>query len=244
MTIQDMPIVKPRTMSAEVADMLRTAIRNGSLPAGTRLVEQDVAEKLGVSRVPVREAIQVLVEEGLVRKSPHRGAYVYLPSITEIDEISSLRVVLERFVVERVIERWNDEHQQRLLRIVGEMRSAMAAGNYQGVFEQDYAYHYALWEIADHAILLEVASSLRSRISRFLYEATRVLPDDKAELHVDSHGVLIDLINAGQVEAALTEVTKHVLDGKKRILTYCRLDPTNADGGEPGPLGNLGELQT
>jgi DNA-binding GntR family transcriptional regulator len=180
----------------------------------------------------------------LVRKSPHRGAYVYLPSITEIDEISSLRVVLERFVIERVIERWSDEQQGRLLRIVGEMRRAMAAGDYQGVFEQDYAYHYALWEIADHAILLEVASSLRSRISRFLYEATRVLPDDKAELHVDSHGVLIDLINAGQVEAALTEVTKHVLDGKKRILTYCRLDPTNADGGEPGPLGNLGELQT
>lgn len=224
MTLEGMPVVKPRTMSAAVTDMLRAAIRNGTLPAGTRLVEQEVAERLGVSRVPVREAIQALVEEGLVRKSPHRGAYVYLASQTEIDEISSLRVVLEQFVIERVIERWNPEHEAHLRQITAGMRKAMQEGNYQGVYEQDYAYHYTLWQIADHAILMEVASSLRTRISRFLYEATSALPEDKANTHVDSHDVLLDLISAGDVQAAKAEVTRHVMDGKKRILTYCRLD--------------------
>jgi len=227
MSLESMPIVKPRTMSAEVANMLREAIRNGSLPAGARLVEQEVAERLGVSRVPVREAIQALVDEGLVRKSPHRGAYVYRASEREIDEISTLRVVLEQFVIERVIERWNAEHEAWLRTITANMRRAMQAGNYQGVFEQDYAYHYALWEIADHAILLEVASSLRARISRFLYEASSALPNDRANTHVDSHDVLLDLISRGEVEAAKAEVTRHVLDGRRRILTYCKLDATS-----------------
>ncbi len=119
MPLTEVQPVKTRTFSEEVAERLREAIRNGSLGAGSRLVEQEVAEQLGVSRVPVREAIQMLVEEGMVRKAPHRGAYVYLPTAYEIEEISSLRVVLECFVVERVIQNWNRAHEERLRSIRG-----------------------------------------------------------------------------------------------------------------------------
>ena len=94
--------VEQRTLGDEAADRLRTAIRSGNLRPGERLVERDLAERLGMSRIPIREAIHRLAEEGLVRKLTHRGTFVYAPTLAEIEEISSLRVVLERFVVERV----------------------------------------------------------------------------------------------------------------------------------------------
>lgn len=217
--------VPQRTLSDEATDRLRTAISNGSLSHGTRLIEEEIARDLEVSRIPVREAIQRLVEEGLVRKVPHRGAFVYLPSANEIDEISSLRVVLERFVVERVIERWTAEHDAALVRIVMRMRQAAEVKDFQQVYAQDYEFHHKLWEIADHSIMLEVVAGLRSRINRFLYETTSAISPQELNKHVDAHDELIEIIRSGDVAAAQTEITRHILGAKNRILTYCTLLP-------------------
>ena len=221
--------VHTRTLSDEVTDRLREAIRSGAIPPGSRLVEQELAERLGVSRVPVREAIQTLVDEGIVRKAPRRGAYVYLPTQNEIDEMSSLRVVLERFVVERVIANWSAQSEATLREIVGEMRAAKDSADYQRLYAKDYDFHRTLWEIADHSILLEIVASLRSRISRFLYEATSVLPQVDADLHVDSHEHLIDILKSKDVVASQAEITQHILDAKHRILTYCTLAQSEVD---------------
>jgi len=226
--------VHTRTLSDEVTDRLREAIRSGVIPPGSRLVEQELAERLGVSRVPVREAIQTLVDEGIVRKAPRRGAYVYLPTQNEIDEVSSLRVVLERFVVERVIANWNAQCEATLREIVDDMRAAKESTDYQRLYAKDYDFHRTLWEIADHSILLEIVASLRSRISRFLYEATSVLPQVDASLHVDSHGHLIDILKSKDVVAAQAEITQHILDAKNRILTYCTLAQSEAGDGDDG----------
>lgn len=221
--------VAQRTLSDEVTDRLRTAIRDGALQPGARLVEQELAEFLAVSRIPVREAIQRLVEEGLVHKTPHRGAYVYLPSASEIEEISSLRVVLERFVVERVLARWRPENEAGLQAIVAAMHHAAEQGNSQQVYELDYRFHHTLWKIADHSIMLEVVSSMRARISRFLYEATNVLSPNELSTHVDGHDVLIAILKSGDVAAAQAGITQHILGAKNRVLTYCKLAPDSAE---------------
>jgi DNA-binding GntR family transcriptional regulator len=217
--------VSQRTLSDESTDRLRAAIRNGTLAPGARLVEQDLAEMLEVSRIPVREAIQRLVEEGLVNKVPHRGAFVYLPTRKDIEEISSLRVVLERFIVERVIARWQPEHEGVLGQIVAQMRQVAEQRDFQQMYEIDYNFHYALWEIAEHSIMLEVVSSLRSRISRFLYEANSALTPAHLTEHVNSHDDLLEIIKAGDVTTAQAEMEKHVLGAKDRIVTYCQLMP-------------------
>ncbi len=217
--------VSQRTLSDESTDRLRAAIRNGMLRPGMRLVEQDLAQMLEVSRIPVREAIQRLVEEGLVNKVPHRGAFVYLPTLKEIEEISSLRVVLERFIVERAIARWQPDHESALRKIVDQMRSAAGQRDFQQIYELDYNFHYTLWEVAEHSIMLEVVSSLRSRISRFLYEANSALPSTQLTTHVDSHNDLIEIIKTGDVATAQDEMEGHVLGAKDRIVTYCQLMP-------------------
>jgi DNA-binding GntR family transcriptional regulator len=226
MNLTDLSPVQLKTLGNEVANRLRNAIRTGEFPLGTRLVERDLAERLGVSRIPVREAIQQLVEEGLVQKTPHRGTFVHSPTRNEIEEISSLRVLLECFVVERVIANWQPEHETRLRQIVGNMRHAAAENDMQGLFEQDYLFHNALWEIADHTLLLEVVSGLRSRINRFLGEATALLPASQRDIHIDSHDYLVDILNTGDMAAAKIEITNHVLGAKTRILTYWNFPET------------------
>lgn len=219
--VNDLSPVQLTTLGNEVANRLRNAIRTGEFPLGTRLVERDLAERLGVSRIPVREAIQQLVEEGLVQKTPHRGTFVHSPTRNEIEEISSLRVLLECFVVERALANWRPEHEARLRQIVATMRRAAADNDMQQLFEQDYLFHGALWEIADHALLLEVVSGLRARINRFLGEATAVLPTSQRDMHIDSHDYFIDILVKGDVDEAKTEITNHILGAKTRIFTYC-----------------------
>ena len=218
--------VHARTLTDEAADRLRAAIRSGVLPPGAKLVERDLSEKLGVSRMPIREAIQRLIEEGVVRKEPHRSTYVYIPTRQEIEEISSLRVVLERFVTERVIEHWQPDHEKRLQQIVNEMRAASERRDLHEVYEADYRFHLTLWEIAEHNLLLEVISSLRSRISRFLFEANSTFyrsQEDSLDTHISGHNALIDVLKSRNIEQAKEAMTEHVLSAKWRILTYCNL---------------------
>ena len=80
-----------------------------------------------------------------------------------------------------------------------------------------------------HSILLEVVSSLRSRIGRFVYEATSALPWEPANSHVDSHDDLIDLLKDGDVAAAKEMITRHILDAKQRILIFCELESADGD---------------
>ncbi len=215
--------VEQRTLSDEAADRLRSAIRSGSLLPGTRLVERDLAERLGMSRIPIREAIQRLVEEGLVHKATHRGTFVYAPTLAEIEEISSLRVVLEHFVAERVLGRWIPDHETKLRAIVGDMRRAAAANDLQQLYEQDFLFHSALWEIANHSLLLEVVSGLRSRINRFLHEAIIALNTSQLDSHIASHDDLVEGLKNGDLAHVKTLFTLHVLAARDRILAYCDL---------------------
>ena len=214
--------VSQRTLSAEAAEHLRSAISSGTLPPGTRLVERELAKRLGVSRIPVREAIHQLVEEGLVVKIPHRGTFVYAPSYEELEEIASVRVILERFVVERSMARWQPHHEAQLQQIVQEMWRAASQEDRHRVFELDTQFHQTLWQIANHSILLEVVSGLRSRISRFLYEATNALPPSELEVHVGGHDELIDAFKGADVVSTKDAITHHILVAQDRISTYCQ----------------------
>jgi DNA-binding GntR family transcriptional regulator len=220
MDLKDQSPLKPipqQTLSQTVTEQLRAAIRNGSLAPGERLVERDISERLEVSRIPVREAIQRLVEEGLVIKTPHRGAFVYSPSSKEMEEIASLRIVLERFVMERVVANWQPQYGEEFRAIVRDMQRAAAEGQHQRVSELDDLYHRRLWQIAEHAILLEVVSGLRSRISRFLYESTMTLTLPELKVHVDGHEPLIGVLERGEVDVAKAFITQHISAARNRI---------------------------
>jgi DNA-binding GntR family transcriptional regulator len=199
---------------------LREAIISGLFPPGTHLVEQDIAEQLRISRIPVREAIQQLADDGLVVKEPRRGAYVQPYSEADLEEIYSLRIVLERFVIERVMANWSTEAKAQLQAIVDAMVQAAKAGDKLQVSQLDTKFHETLWDLASHNLLLEVVSELRVRIIRFLAEANTTLSPDELHAHAETHQSVLDALSNGAVEAAKTRITEHILGGQKRIKAY------------------------
>ena len=219
------PINQSENLSDEVAKQLRLAIKEGSLSPGTHLVEQEIAAQLRVSRMPVRIAIQKLSDEGLVIKEPRRGAFVHTFSSKELDEVYSVRVALEELVVQYVIPNWSDDVEVALEQITRLMLEAAKAGDRQSIYTLDADFHMTLWNLTQHSILIEVVTSLRSRISRFLSEANDALSTTELEQHAASHQDLANILKQGDIGIAKDAMAKHILTAKERIKAhYAYLD--------------------
>ncbi|SEG78678.1 DNA-binding transcriptional regulator, GntR family [Thermomonospora echinospora] len=205
------------SLTDRVAGRIRDAIHEGRYPPGARLVERTLAAELGVSHIPVREALTRLTDEGLVERAPRRGARVATLSPRELEELSSLRIVLERFVVTRVQERLTAVEEKELRRMVASMRQAAVRGDYRRVFDLDQRFHERLWELADHRMLGEVVTGLRGRISAFLRAATAALEPDALERHAASHDELLEAITSGDAEIGRAEMTRHIELATERL---------------------------
>lgn len=211
-----MRTVSDRNIAEQVADELRTAIQSGELAPGERLVERTLADRLGVSHIPVREALTRLAEERLIVREPRRGARVAELTAQDLDEISSLRIVLEQFMAVRVQERWNADAAGRLESIVTAMGAA-APGDIDEVLRQDRLFHEALADLAEHRFLDEVSSQLRGRIAGFLRAANAALVPAEQEQHVQSHQEIVDALASGDPERARTVVAAHITRAAARI---------------------------
>lgn len=218
-----MRTVSDRNIAEQVADELRTAIHSGELAPGERLVERTLADRLGVSHIPVREALTRLAEERLIVREPRRGARVAELTAQDLDEISSLRIVLEQFMAVRAQERWNADAAARLTAIVTAMDAA-APGDIDEVLRQDRLFHTALAELAEHRFLDEISARLRGRIAGFLRAATEALDPAEQEQHVRSHRDIVDAIASGDPERARAVIAEHI------TRAAVRLTPTDPSG--------------
>jgi DNA-binding GntR family transcriptional regulator len=205
------------SLADRVAGRIRDAIHEGRYRPGARLVERTVSAELGVSHIPVREALARLADEGLVERLPRRGARVATLTPRELEELSSLRIVLERFVVTRVQERLTPAQEKELRRQVASMRQAAGRGDFRRVLDLDQRFHERLWELADHRMLGEVVTGLRGRIGAFLRAATAALEPEELDRHAASHDELLDAIVSGDAEAGRAEMTRHIELATERL---------------------------
>lgn len=208
--------VSDQNIAEQVADELRAAIHSGELAPGERLVERKLAARLGVSHIPLREALTRLAQERLVVREPRRGARVAALTARDLEEISSLRIVLEQFMAIRVQERWDAESAERLGAIVDAMSTA-APGDIAEVLRQDRLFHETLADLAEHRFLDEISSQLRGRIAGFLQAANAALDPAEQEEHVRSHQQIIDALASGDPERARTVIAEHVTRAVERI---------------------------
>jgi len=206
-----------QSLSDTVAERLRTAITEGVYAPGDHLVERRLARQFGVSHIPLREALARLVEEGLVVRLPRRGVRVASLTPRSLEEVSSLRVVLEQFVVRRLKDRFTPAAHAGLQAIVEEMRSAADRHDLVRVHELDQQFHQRLWELTEHELLVEVAAQMRSRTNHFFRAAAASLGPDEVRQHAESHQELLDVIASGNVRAAERAMQRHVQAAAKRI---------------------------
>lgn len=219
------------TVVDHIVDELRRAIYGQRFKPGDRLIERQLAADLGVSHIPVREALARLTEEGLLERLPRRGCRVATITTKELDEFASVRELLEQFVAVRVQGRLTPEREAELRALTDQMTAAAASGDVAEVLRLDELFHERLWLLADHKLLTELASQLRNRLNGFLYAATRSLEGAELEAHARSHVELLDAIASRRVGQAKAATARHIRIAMDRIRRT--LDVAAPD--EPGP---------
>jgi DNA-binding GntR family transcriptional regulator len=206
-----------KNLGDRVADRIRGAIEAGSYAPGDRLIERSIAGQLGVSHIPVREALARLADEGIVERLPRRGARVAQLSERSLDEICSLRIVLEQLVVVRAQERLTGATESELRSLAARMLAAADAGDVDGLIKLDRQFHAYLWNLADHGLLNELAAQVRGRVAAFLRAATSSLPPEELRAHAQTHVVLTDAIASGDPLRAKKEMARHISAAADRV---------------------------
>jgi len=212
--------IRSRVLREEVVDVLRVAILTNELSAGTRLVEEDVAEQMGTSRVPVREALRQLEHEGLVELIPHRGAIVAALAEPEIHSIYEIRATIEAEAMKRACELVTNEDLARLNRLCADMDHALRLDDIGLVADVDVRFHGVLLEIAGFAVIRRVWRSLDALVRVRTFDLLG--RDDDLARHylnviVDRHRLLVDLLARREPEAAAQAVRAHIIEVRDQL---------------------------
>jgi len=208
-------LVQSRSLPALVQQELERIILAGELPAGSKLNEAAIAERLGVSRGPVREAFRALEESGLVRLEKNRGVFVRRIPIEEADEIYELRAVLDEFVGRRLAQSASAENVREISARVDRMERAAAKGDVEAYLAANVAFHDRLVELVGNAKLLGMYRRLVNELHLFRHATLAqggVLPVSTRE-----HREIVERIAAGQPAAAGRALYDHVMASRERM---------------------------
>jgi DNA-binding GntR family transcriptional regulator len=195
-----------RTLRQEVVEELRSMITRGDLKPGDRLVEDRLAEQLGVSRNPVREAIRALESTGLVEVRPRKGAYVSSFHVDDVRKLLELRAVLEAYAAELAASQSDPEGLATLGDLLTEGRRASAADDLVRAAECHRAFHVAIESLADNPYLAHAVAPLRHQTELVF----SVLSARRDRTSWDEHQRVRDAIVAGDVEAAREATHAHM----------------------------------
>ncbi|MFC1960671.1 GntR family transcriptional regulator [Chloroflexota bacterium] len=210
----DQIAVKP--LREQILDALRDAILHGEFKPGDPLIESELAAQLGVSRAPLREAIQVLSAEGLVETIPYHGTSVRALTKKDIEEIYSLRAALESFAVERIITRNNAQDIENLCQIYDDMLSAAEQADWKRISWQDQIFHNTMIELSDHKLLLSTWNVLALRVQQVMALVNKSNNNIVQIAH--NHLPIIEAIIAADTQTATDLIQRHAASAATLIL--------------------------
>jgi DNA-binding GntR family transcriptional regulator len=202
---QDIAPIENVPLRVQVADRLRRAILSGRLKPGAGLVETALAEQMNVSRAPIREAIQILENDGLVETIAYKGKRVKPLTPREVDETYSLREVFEVMAVRRILD--NGAPLDALRTHCDEMNAAAKDDNIEALVAADEAFHHALIRLADHDLLLASWKNLYLRIHQIM--ALRNRDERKLEEIAGNHPPIVQAIADGDADRAIKLISDH-----------------------------------
>lgn len=159
--------IQRQTVASMTVEALRERILRGDYPEGEPLRQDALADDLGVSRIPVREALRQLEAEGLVTFSPHRGAVVSSLSLDEIAELFELRTEIECDLIARAIPRMTKEQLDRATEVLDEFESALRAGESARWGPLNWHFHAALYAPANRNVTMGVLQKLHHHSDRY-----------------------------------------------------------------------------
>ena len=191
-----------------VFNTLRQAILRGELKPGERLMEIQLANKLGVSRTPIREAIRKLELEGLVLMIPRKGAEVAEITEKNLRDVLEVRCALEELAVLLACDRIDKQGIQDLRKAAKHFESVLDSDDITKIAEADVAFHDIIYMATDNQRLIQLLNNLREQMYRYRIEYLK-----KKECHpqlVAEHEEVIDAIESGEREKAMRITSQHI----------------------------------
>ncbi|WP_352420299.1 GntR family transcriptional regulator [Proteiniborus sp.] len=200
-----------------VFESIREAILDGRLKPGERVMEVQLAEKLGVSRTPVREAIRKLELEGLLVMEPRKGAYVADISLNDVVDVLEIRSSLEGLAASLAAIRANEEEIELLRQKAVEFKQCIEKKDVQGMINKDTEFHEVILLAAKNKKLTSIIESLREQVQRFRvayfteYNMTTYL--------VEEHQNVLNAIENREPERASKYAQNHIENIEKYIVS-------------------------
>ena len=210
-----------------LSDRIRLAladdITTGALVPGTQLDEQQLGDRFGASRTPVREALRQLAAEGLVEMRPRRGAVVAVLTTERVFEMFELSAEIEALCVRLAAWRMTPVERSALRRIHEESVYAVMRGDVDEYDGLNWRFHDAIYEGTHNAYIVEQAKALRERMAAF--RRAQLRQGGRPERSRHEHGELVEAVMRGDGEQAAKLMRAHMFNASGALESFARLLP-------------------
>jgi DNA-binding GntR family transcriptional regulator len=199
------------SLAVRIADALVDGIAGGAIEPGERLVETEIAARMGVSRVPLREALKLLEAQGIVEVLPHRGTWVVPFDDARVDRICEARVVLERLALRTAVPAFRADPTRlaTLDGLIDAMRLAARRQAWLEVSKADLAFHRTMVEASGNDIVVKLWEALARHVLIVFGREART--ERAGPQLVEQHAHLRDLLAAGDLPTLLRQIEPHIL---------------------------------
>ncbi|MCB8840475.1 GntR family transcriptional regulator [Aurantimonas sp. VKM B-3413] len=212
------PLERPQSLFELALDGIRGAIIDGTIQLGEHLSELRISEWLGVSKTPVREALQELRREGLVRIGPKSGTVVFLPDETELREIFDYRAMLELGAARRMFERNRAEATADMAKIVRQMHEALGRQDHAGYRKLDSRFHNTIIAASGNSLIVEAYAPLTAKVDAL---RNRGLEDlDVVRRSLAFHEKLLALLQAEEADGFCSGLAQHIANSRRDYTNW------------------------
>ncbi len=201
-----------------VFNTLREAILKGEFAPGERLMEKQLAERMGVSRTPIREAIRKLELEGLVVMVPRKGAEVASITDKDIVDVLEVRATLEALAVKLACKKMSEEDVEELVHVNEEFRAAAKKKDVEMIINKDVEFHDVIFHSSENDKLIQIINNLREQIYRFRVEYIYKM-EDYQQLVLE-HDEIVNAMKERRGNDASTIAQCHIENQEKSVLEF------------------------
>lgn len=198
---------------------LRDAILKGELEPGERLMELHLANQLGVSRTPIREAIRMLEQEGLAITVPRRGAQVARMTEKDLEDVLEIRDALDELAVSAASRRITEKDFKELEEAMRQFENAVAQGEVRQIVEADEAFHNVIYRAAGNPKLSTIVQNLKEQMYRYRYEYVKDNAD--YEMLIKEHKSILEGLrrkDTEYVKGVMHEHLEHQVEGVRTVI--------------------------
>lgn len=193
-----------------VFNTLREAILKGELKPGERLMEMQLASRMGVSRTPIREAIRMLEQEGLAVTVPRKGAEVARMTEKDMEDVLEIREALDELAARIVLAKINNEQMEALKEAREKFAESTKSGNIKQIAEMDVKFHDVIYEATGNPKLVNMLNNLREQLYRYRIEYLK----DPANypILIQEHDAIVEGLDTGNEELLMRAMHEHVVN--------------------------------